>query len=210
MSFAPPLFFPVRIEYQPRNRFFELADPEDNTYYSFFSGVYYYVGPNDTINEFTQAVYTAGSDLINLGEVYRDGMHLWDALKTKGGGISPLRDESIIVYFPNTTYDCGTSQPWSCSNPAGFIWILPEHAANQTPGSSVMIHELSHQINREYWDNVSPSNGGMHSLTGCTNDDPGLALVEGFADFMPFWVLFGPKPTADTPRMIETPPNSQP
>ena len=50
-----------------------------------------------------------------------------------------------------------------------------------------MSHELAHQVNFEFWDNdLPPNSGGSHTLTGCFTK--GLALVEGFADFMESWL----------------------
>jgi len=195
-----PHGFPIKIEYQPENAFFSLADPADNTYYSFSSGVVYNPSAGDTINEGTLAPYMANGSLAGLGDIYRDGMLLWDALKTKGGGISPLRDQSIVVYYPNMTYTCGMDKPWSCANPGGFVWLIPKHAKNR----NTMIHELSHQINFEYWNNNNPSPGGPHYLYGC--QDVSLAMVEGFADFMPRWVRF--TQTGSEPDLggVESPP----
>lgn len=182
-SYTPFYFM---IEYQPRNRFFSFADVSDNTYYSFSSNTIYQAIPNGVINEFTQNVYSAGSDLVNLGELYNDGMILWNNLKRKGRGISPLRDVSITVYYPNDEFDCnrGDDVPWSCSAANySHIWIIPEHAT----GRAVMIHELGHQIHAEYWNDDIPG-GGEHPAMACTTR--GTALTEGFADFLVHWARF--------------------
>lgn len=199
-----PIYFPidVTIEYQPRNRFFSFADVSDNTYYSFSSGTVYHLNSGSVANEFTQTAYTASSDLINLGELYNDGMILWDQLKRKGRGISPLRDESIVVYYPNDEYDCEreNEEPWSCSATNGMIWLIPQHAA----GRAVMIHELAHQIHYEYWSNLIPG-GGEHPPMACTTR--GSALTEGFADYMVHWARFK---KSDVPAGPDTQPIENP
>ncbi|MEA5596046.1 hypothetical protein [Rivularia sp. UHCC 0363] len=126
---------------------------------------------------------TANGAVRGLGEIYDEGMNLWSKLYWNGG-INPLRKKSIDVVFPNTTYDCGngSGNPWSCANTGGKIWLIPSHATR----NGVMQHELSHQINYEYWNNkLPPNSGGSHSLGSCYT--PGLALTEGFANFMVFW-----------------------
>lgn len=176
----------VLIEYQPRNRFFSFADVSDNTYYSFSSNTIYQATQGGTIDESYQSAYLAGSDLIYLGELYNDGMILWNALKRKGRGISPLRDVSITVYYPNDEFDCnhGDGEPWSChAINYSHIWIIPEHAATR----AVMIHELAHQIHAEYWDDDIPG-GGEHPPYECATR--GSALTEGFADFVVHWTRF--------------------
>jgi hypothetical protein len=114
-------------------------------------------------------------------------MILWSKLYWEGS-INPLRGSAIKVYFPNTTYDCGdgTGVPWSCAARDGRIWLIPSHASR----NGVMQHELSHQINYEYWGNSVPSGaGGPHNLSSCYNT--GLAEMEGFANFMVFWAQSG-------------------
>ncbi len=180
----PWINFPIRIKYQPRNYFFSFADISENAWYSFTSGSIYNVGIGGTINEYTQAVYSANSDLIHLGELHRDGMKMLSALANKGGGIAPEREESIVVYYPNDEEECNHDEPWSCSSEQGFIWLIPEHAA----GRAVMIHELTHQMHFEYWDNDLPGTTAPHPPFECT--DKGQALTEGFADFVVHWVRF--------------------
>ena len=193
--------FPTRIEYQPRNYFFSFADISENAWYSFTSGAVYNTSLNGTINEYTQAVYSANSDLLNLGELYGDGMKMLVTLANKGGGIAPEREESIVVYYPNDEEECNHDEPWSCSADAGFIWLIPEHAA----GRAVMIHELTHQMHYEYWGNDLPGTSAPHPPFDCT--DKGQALVEGFADFVVHWVRFNrlTNPSGDSVLPIENP-----
>jgi hypothetical protein len=170
----------VRFQYVAFNRFFTPVTSADDTYR--------WVGPirsslNSPHNEGSWNADTSGGAVRGLGEIYREGMVLWSKLYWEGG-ISPLRASSIKVYFPNTSYDCGagTGVPWSCANAGGTIWLIPSHASR----NGVMQHELSHQINYQYWAGITPpGSGGMHSLGSCYNS--GLAIMEGFANFMVFW-----------------------
>lgn len=199
---VPYMPFPIRIEYHPRNYFYSFADVTDNTWYSFTSGTHSAVAPGATINEYTQSVYSANSDLVGLGDLYRDGMRMLVALGGKGGGISPGVDETIPVYYPNDNYDCGHGDnvPWSCASSQGFIWIIPEHAA----GRAVMIHELSHQMHGAYWGSI-PGAASPQPILTCI--DRGPALVEGFANFMVHWVRFSRSsvPSGNSTLAVETP-----
>lgn len=178
---AIPTVFPVVVTYEPRNVYYTLAST-DGTYYVFSSGVQHTPADNKVLNEFTQAAYTAKSVLAGLGEVHRDGMNYWETLKSKGEGIDPVRDSSITVYFPNNVEDCGMpdGKPWSCAW-GNEIWIKSSHAT-----SKVLQHELGHQLMFKYWDGGSPSGSGKpHNWDQCVN--AGVALSEGFADFMLVW-----------------------
>lgn len=195
--------FKVYIEYQPRNVYFTLKNL-NGAYYSFSSGAKYTPAPDKVINEYTQAAYLANDSLVGLGEIHRDAMFLWDKLATKGNGISPLRASSISIYYPNTNYDCGNGDgdPWSCADTDGKIWLIPAHAT----GRFVVMHELGHQLNYEYWDNQIPSGaGGPHTLDDCFTTS--LALLEGFADFLPMWARFNQTtiPSGTGTFDIETP-----
>lgn len=178
----PPVFegFPIEIHYEPRNIYFTLRD--ETGYYRFSSGGQYTPADNKVLNEFTQAAYLSNSDLVGLGEVHRDGMTFWNALKTRGESLDPVRDKSISLFYPNTTYDCGRKDKkiWSCANPDGRLWIIPDHA-----DGSVVMHELGHQLMYKFWGGAPDEAGGEHKLTKCYTT--GLALSEGFADFMLVW-----------------------
>jgi hypothetical protein len=170
----------IRFQYIAANRFFTPMTSAEDTYR--------WVGPlHPSIpashNEGSWFADASGGSVRGLGEIYYGGMHLWSKLFWEGE-INPLRDSTIKVFFPNTTYDCGdgTGSPWSCASRDGKIWLIPAHASR----NGVIEHELSHQINYQYWGNSLPAgSGGSHTLTSCYN--PGLALVEGFANFMVFW-----------------------
>lgn len=173
----------VRFQYVAFNRFFTPMTSGDDTYR--------WVGPiraslGAPHNEGSWFADTSGGSVRGLGEVYREGMVLWSKLYWEGG-INPLRGSSIKVYFPNTSYDCGSGSgnPWSCASSGGTIWLIPSHASR----NGVMQHELSHQINYEYWGSTPSGSGGSHSLGSCYN--PGLAEMEGFANFMVFWTQSG-------------------
>ena len=169
-----------RFRYIAANRFFSPMDENEN--------IYRWIGPvrnnvNVSHNEGHRYANLDNSDVRGLGEVYNEGMTLWSKLYWDGG-INPIRNNTIKLYYPNTFYNCGggRTSPWSCANTSGKIWLIPSHASR----FGVTTHELAHQINYEFWNNKLPNNsGGAHNLFNCYTE--GLALTEGFANFMVFW-----------------------
>jgi hypothetical protein len=105
-------------------------------------------------------------------------MLFWNAFTL--AGISPFRQQSIVLHFPNLTEQCGTDRPWSCSTD-GDVYVIPDHA-----NANAIQHELAHELNREFWSSFPAGSGQDHNLTDCSN--PGTALTEGFAEAVPFWV----------------------
>jgi len=170
----------IKFQYIAYNRFFKPQKSNGDTYR--------WVGPTHSSisanhNEGSWIADLSTGAARGLGEVYNEGMDLWSKLYWTGG-INPLRSKAIDVVFPNTSHDCGSGNgtPWSCASTNGKIWLIPSHAGR----NGVMQHELAHQINFEYWNNqLPPNSGGSHNLTDCFT--PGLALIEGFANFMVFW-----------------------
>ncbi len=177
---VPTIGDETRFQYVAFNRFFTPMTSSEDTYR--------WVGPirgalGSPHNEGSWFADTSTGGARGLGEIYREGMTMWSKLYWEGE-INPIRDESIKIFFPNTTYDCGdgSGSPWSCASRDGRIWLIPSHASR----NGVTQHELAHQMNYEFWNNNLPSgSGGSHNLTSCYN--PGLAVVEGFANFMVFW-----------------------
>jgi hypothetical protein len=170
----------VKFQYLAYNRFFTPQNSAGDTY-RWVGPEHNGISPNH--NEGDWFADTSGGAVRGLGEVYKEGMDLWSSLYWNGG-ISPLRKDSIKLVFPNTAYDCGSGNgvPWSCANRSGTIWLIPSHAGR----NGVTQHELAHQVNFEYWGSNLPSDaGGSHTLGGCFT--PGLAMTEGFANFMVFW-----------------------
>jgi hypothetical protein len=174
----------IKFQYIASNRFFAPMNSAGETYR--------WVGPahdtsSSSFNEGSWSADTSSGGVRGLGEIYSQGMFLWSKLYWEGE-INPLRDNPVKVFFPNTTYDCGdgTGSPWSCAATDGRIWLIPAHAIR----NGVIQHELSHQINYQFWgNNLPPGAGGSHNLSSCYNR--GLALIEGFADFMVFWTQAG-------------------
>jgi hypothetical protein len=190
----------MKFQYVAFNRFFKPLDPNNDTYR--------WVGPqhNSVGTNHSEGHWFADASAGNargLGEIYDEGMVLWSKLYHRGG-INPLRGSAIKVYFPNTNYDCGsgTGTPWSCASTSGKIWLIPTHASR----FGVMTHELGHQINYQFWNNQRPPNsGGSHSLGSCYT--PGLAMMEGYANFMVFWAHAnrGTDPNAGFDFRVEDP-----
>ena len=120
-------------------------------------------------------------------------MNMWSRLYWDGN-IDPVPADPIKLYFPNTWYNCGGNSPWSCANSSGEIWLIATHGRQ----ADTVVHELAHQLNNKFWNNKRPAgSGGSHTLSGCYPDRLGMALREGFANFMPAWVGYPSRNVAD-------------
>jgi len=179
----------VRVEYQPANRFFQVQDANQNIY---TWGDDWSVTGDTTDIGFRSADLTKTGNAPGIDRIYQGGMALWR--KFKKYDMSALRNEPIEITFPNTlaTGKCqipsgDTKIAWSCSQSGdGKIWMIAKHAV-----AGVVQHELAHSIHSFYWNGNMPSGSGIpHNKTKCHN--PGVALTEGFADFMAYWVQFEP------------------
>ncbi len=180
----------VRIEYQAANRFVQLQDASANVYT--WGDNWTLTGPVTDIGG-RAADFTVNGDLPGMDKLYVGATDEW--VKFYNNGMNALRDQPIEVTYPNslasgkcTSTDNSTPPktiPWSCSQSAdGKIWIIPAHG-----DKSVVQHEIAHSINSYYWNGtLAPGSGGKHGLTNCYNN--GIGLIEGFADFMPYWVQF--------------------
>jgi hypothetical protein len=138
---------------------------------------------------------TDGGTYNGVGELVDAAMNMWSRLYWDGG-INPVPSSPIKFYFPNTWYDCGDGSgvPWSCANTSGEIWLIASHGTQ----ADVVTHEMGHQLNNKYWNNKRPAgSGGSHTLTGCYPSRLGMALREGFANFMPAWVGYPGRSVAD-------------
>jgi hypothetical protein len=187
-NFPPFAGFPVQVEYQPANRFLQVQDANANIYS--WSDSWSLTGALTNIgNRFVNLTVSGAAPGIDA--IYQGGTALWR--KFKAYGMNALRDKPIEITYPNTlatgmcpsTDNANKTIPWSCSySDDGKIWLIQKHAV---PG--VVQHEIAHSIHSFYWDGNMPSGGGgKHNLNQCFNG--GLALAEGFADFMPYWVQF--------------------
>ncbi len=180
----------VRIDYQPANRFVQVQDANANVYTwgDNWDQTGKVTNIGNRVIDLTPSGYASGIDAI-----YQSANALWR--KFSANGMSALRDTPIEITYPNTlaTNKCQSTDnnnntiPWSCSYADdGKIWLIQKHAV-----AGVVQHESAHSIHSYYWNGNMPSGGGIkHSRTKCYN--PGLALTEGFADFMPYWVQFSP------------------
>jgi hypothetical protein len=138
---------------------------------------------------------TDGGAYNGVGELVEAAMFMWSRLYWDGG-VNPVPASPVKLYFPNTWYDCGdgSGSPWSCANTSGEIWLIAAHGTR----AEVVNHELAHQLNNKYWANKRPAgSGGSHSLTGCYPTRLGMALREGFADFIPGWVGYPSRNVAE-------------
>ncbi len=177
----------VWVEYRTKNRFVSVQDPSGNPYTW---------GDNWTLTGaltdvgYRYADLTVNGNLPGMDKLYVGATDVW--VKFFNNGMNALRDTPIQVTFPNSlaSGQCiynNASGPyaWSCSYwNDGRIYIIPAHAS-----PSVVQHEIGHSINSYYWNgNMPAGTGGSHSLSNCYNN--GLALTEGFANFLTYWVQF--------------------
>lgn len=189
-----PFVFPgqVFVEYRPANRFVQLQDGNGNVY---AWGDWWTLTGDVTDIGGRYADFSQNGDLPGVNTLYVGATDVWE--KFYATGMNALRDQPIQVTFPNTltsghciynTDSNGNTVPayaWSCSQTGdGKIWLIAAHAQ-----PFVVQHEIGHSINSYYWGGSMPSGSGLaHSLTGCYNN--GLALAEGFADFIGYWTEF--------------------
>jgi len=182
----------VFIEYRAANRFVQLQDANANIYA--WGDTWNIDGPTVNVGS-RYADLSANGDLPNMDKLYAGSTEVW--VKFYNNGMNALRDSPIEITFPNSLSSghCiynkdsnGNTVPnyaWSCSQSSdGKIWIISAHG-----DKFVAQHEIAHSIHSYYWGGNLPSgSGSAHSLTGCYNG--GLALTEGFADFLAYWVQF--------------------
>jgi hypothetical protein len=184
------------VQYAPKSSYAHIADRDGDDYW-WYSPRRYQVPT--TVNMDAEAADTGSSgNLMGLGDIYDHAMVFWNGFYT--AGVNPARNHPINILYPNTWYDCETGQPWSCASPDGDIWIIPAHAT-----AFAIQHELGHQLNNEFWGSFE--GGGKHSVSTCSA--PQVALSEGFADAIPYWLtgtFDNTPPTVNGgPSDIETP-----
>lgn len=173
----------LRVQFRAYNRYFEPMDQDDNLYRWVNPDRYSIGTSHDEGHWYADA---DGGDANGIGEMYYGAYRLWSRLYWDGE-INPLRPDPVQVYMPNTWDDCGDGSgvPASCASTSGSgtIWLT---AANGIDDQAVQ-HEFAHNVNSEFHDNKLPAGaGGSHTLCGKFNE--GLALREGYANFMPPWV----------------------
>lgn len=181
----------LRVLYRSYSSYYKPQD-EDNGTYSWKDPDWLNIGTNFSTGH--RYVDTDGGQYNGVGELVESAGFMWSRLYW-AGGINPVPANPLNVFFPNTFHNCsGGNTPWSCANTAGDIWLIPAHGIL----SEVVTHEFAHQLNNKYWDGRRPAgSGGEHTLNGCYPDRLGMALREGFADFMPGWVGYPNRNVAD-------------
>ncbi len=126
---------------------------------------------------------TDGGAYNGVGELVDNAMTMWSRLYWDAS-INPVPSSPIRFFFPNTWNNCGGSSPWSCAS-GNDLWLIAEHGVQ----GDVVNHEMGHVLNNKFWDNKRPAgSGGSHSLNSCYPTRLGMALREGFANFVAAWV----------------------
>jgi hypothetical protein len=172
----------IRVYYRSYNSYFAPQNQAGNKY-SWADPIWTVTG--STFNTGHRYADTDGGSYNGVGELVDNAMTMWSRLYWDAG-INPVPASPIKFYFPNTFYNCGGSSPWSCATFAGDkIWLIAEHGVQ----GDVVNHEMGHALQSKFWSGKSAANsGGSHSLNGCYPTRLGMALGEGFANFMAAWV----------------------
>ncbi|MBI3534617.1 MAG: hypothetical protein HY072_03920 [Deltaproteobacteria bacterium] len=187
---------PIWVEYQTKNRFISIQDQAGNPYTWGdawnLKGVFTNIGSR-------VADLTSNGDMPGVDRIYVGATLVW--VKFFNNGINALRDSVIPITYPNSLasgkckYDDGAGPyAWSCSYfDDGSVYVIPAHAADY----STTQHELGHSINSFYWGGkMPPDSSGSHNIWNCYTK--GLALSEGFANFLTYWVQFDRNETNPT------------
>ncbi|WP_156829809.1 hypothetical protein [Methylovulum miyakonense] len=175
-----------------------LTGQQINVYYRSYNS--YYAPQNQSNNKYWwyDPVWTVTSTSFNVGHRYADtdggeyngvgelvdnAMTMWSRLYWDAE-INPVPATPIRFFFPNTWNNCGGSSPWSCAS-GNDLWLIAEHGVQ----GDVVSHEMGHVLNNKFWENKRPAgSGGSHSLNTCYPTRLGMALREGFANFVAAWV----------------------
>lgn len=177
----------LRMVYRSYNDYYKPQDQDGNTY-SWHDPDQY--GISASFNAGHRFADCDGGDFNGVGELVDAAMYTWSRLYWIGG-IDPVHPSSvgpINFHYPNTWDDCvgGTGPPWSCSaNGSPNIWLIAAHGTR----AEVVTHEMGHQLQNKFWNWKQPAGaGGPHGAGSCYPAKLGLALSEGFANFLPGWV----------------------
>lgn len=187
-----PMSDTVRVIYRSDNSYYKPQGENGGTY----RWAHSFNNVNSDTNIGHYYANTDGGAYNGLGELVESAMTLWSRLYWSAG-VNPVMSSAVPIWFPNTWYDCGSGSgnPWSCaSSGTGEVWLIASHGVQ----ASVVVHELAHQLNNKFWQNKRPAgSGGSHSLNSCYPARLGMALREGFANFLPAWTGYPTRNVAD-------------
>ncbi len=179
----------LRMVYRSYNDYYKPQDQNGNTY-SWRDPDQY--GISESFNAGHRYADCDGGDFNGVGELVDAAMYTWSRLYWIGG-IDPVHPPGspggpINFHYPNTWNDCvgGSGPPWSCSaNGSPDIWLIAAHGTR----AQVVTHEMGHQLQNKFWGWKQPAGaGGAHGSGSCYPARLGMALSEGFANFLPGWV----------------------
>ncbi|HHJ38544.1 MAG TPA: hypothetical protein ENJ86_03685 [Methylothermaceae bacterium] len=181
----------LRILYRSYNRYYQPQNKDGDTY-SWRDPDQYNIGSSFYAGH--RYADTDGGEFNSVGELVDAAMNMWSRLYWDGN-IDPVNSQPIKFHFPNTWNNCGGNSPWSCASWDGLnIWLIPSHGRQ----ARVVTHEMAHALQGKFWHKKWPAgSGGSHTLSGCYPDRLGMALTEGFANFMPAWVGYPSRNVAD-------------
>ncbi len=135
---------------------------------------------------------TDGGAYNGVGELVDNAMTMWSRLYWDAG-INPVPSSPIRFFFPNTWNNCGGASPWSCAS-GNDLWLIASHGVQ----GDVVNHEMGHVLNNTFWNNKRPAgSGGSHDLNTCYPTRLGMALREGFANFVAAWVGYPSRNVAE-------------
>lgn len=188
----------LRMLYRSYNDYYKPQDQDGNTY-SWRDPDQYNI--TASFNAGHRYADCDGGDFNGVGELVDAAMYTWSRLYWIGG-IDPVHPPGnpggpINFHYPNTWDDCvgGSGPPWSCSaNGSPNIWLIAAHGTR----AQVVTHEMGHQLQNKFWGWKQPAGaGGPHGAGSCYPAKLGLALSEGFANFLPGWVGYPDRNVAE-------------
>ncbi|WP_022947427.1 hypothetical protein [Methylohalobius crimeensis] len=181
----------LRVLYRSYNRYYQPQNQNGDTY-SWRDPDQYDIGSDFYAGH--RYADTDGGEFNSVGELVDAAMNTWSRLYWDAE-IDPVASDPIKFHFPNTWNNCSGSSPWSCASWDGLnIWLIASHGRQ----ADVVTHEMAHALQGKFWDEKWPAgSGGSHTLSGCYSGRLGMALTEGFANFMPAWVGYPARNVAD-------------
>lgn len=179
----------LRVYYRSYNSYYAPQNQSNNKY-SWVDPTWTVTSTNFNVGH--RFADTDGGTYNGVGELVDAAMNMWSRLYWDGG-INPVGSSPIRFFYPNTWNNCGGSSPWSCAS-GNDLWLIASHGTQ----GDVVNHEMAHVLNNKFWSNKRPAgSGGSHSLNTCYPTRLGMALREGFANFMAAWVGYPNRSVAE-------------
>jgi len=179
----------IQVRYLSNNDYFAPQNQAEKTYW-WYDPLWTVNNPEFNVGH--RYADTDGGTYNGVGELVDNAMTMWSRLYWDAE-INPVDTTPIKFYFPNTWENCGGDSPWSCAS-GNQLWLIAAHGVL----GDVVNHEMAHVLNNKFWSNKRPAgSGGAHNLNQCYPTRLGMALREGFANFIAAWVGYPNRNVAD-------------